>query len=652
MPTRTLRRLHYRPTGDLRNRGTRQFAGTTVLRDPRSTEQLQVQADRLLTEIKILTARLAAVSDVAVAVNSSLRPDDILDVIVHKVRHALGFDYCAIGLMRDHGDEYSVRPLVWPEGTVRSKGEQTFGVTDGLPGTVMSNGKPLIVDDLTERPLKVRPAHFLGTLHPELEGTMTAAGLHSVLALPLIVSGEVLGCLMFAKCEADYYDQDDLQLAYLLAMLLAAALHNSRLFDAESRRSHQLQMLSEVGQTATSILDPAALLSQIPPVIQANFHYDVAKIGMLEEDEVVYVSSAQFISGCPHPEDMRLVVARNGMPLGIVGLSVYTGQMVLVRNVFEDARWADVADSLSGPHIRSVLVIPMAARDRVLGVLHFESERADAFSAADVSILNSLANQLGVALDNARLYQQLNELFHGYIAPQVASTLLDNPMNAQLGGQRRMVTVLFADLDGFTGLSEQVPPEELLELLNACLGAATEAIQECGGTIDKYMGDAVMALFNAPQDQPDHAWRAMRAAVSMQRKLRALTGTWEHKMRFSIGLNSGEAVVGNIGSESLRNYTAIGDTVNLAKRIQEAAAPGQVLVSESTHEAAVTSAAHADGMTGGDDNIVSHCLGTVEIKGRSKPAVLYEISPYTAPLSLPEKRKVFRNGGTRLLASE
>jgi class 3 adenylate cyclase len=299
--------------------------------------------------------------------------------------------------------------------------------------------------------------------------------------------------------------------------------------------------------------------------------------------------------------------------------------MAHVPNAFEDDRWADVSGSVSGPHIRSVLVIPMSARNHVLGVLHFESEQTDAFSAADISILQSLANQLGVALDNARLYQQLNDLFHGYIAPQVASTLLDNPSNAQLGGQRRDVTVLFADLDGFTGLSEQVPAEQLLELLNACLGVATEAILQYGGTIDKYMGDAVMALFNAPQDQPDHAWRAVKAAIAMQRKLRLVSKGWKHKMRFSIGINTGEAVVGNIGSASLRNYTAIGDSVNLAKRIQETAAPGQILISQQTH-ALATATANSKGKE--EEKIISDRVGTASVKGRSQPAEIYEIYPY------------------------
>jgi phosphoserine phosphatase RsbU/P len=473
MSTKVLRRLRYATTGELRKRETHALDATRYLREQQTPDQLLAQVDKLLTETNVLSARFTAISDMSVAVNSSLRPDDILEVIVVKSRRALDFDYCALGTLNEDGGTYTLRPLVWPEGDIPSAGTQTFDVIDGLPGSVASSGKPLMVQNLTERPLKVRPARFLGMLHPDLEGRLAAAGLRSLMVLPLIASGRTLGCLSFAKKETNYYNHDDMQLAYFFSMMLATALHNSRLFNAETRRSHQLQMLTEIGQTATSILDPSTLLARIPPMIQRNFGYGVAKIGLLEDDEVVYASAAQFIAGSPRPPDMRIRVSRNGMPVGIVGLAAYTGQMVLVPNVFEDDRWSDVADSLSGPHISSVLVIPMAARDRVLGVLHFESERTDAFSAADVTILQSLANQLGVALDNARLYQQLNDLFHRYIAPQVASTLLDNPMNAQLGGQKRQITVLFADLENFTGLSERVPPEELLELLNACRTSPT-----------------------------------------------------------------------------------------------------------------------------------------------------------------------------------
>ncbi len=639
MSSKTLKRTRYSATGELRKRGTRPLGDTGLLRDYQTSEQLLGQVDKLLNESEKLARRFTAISDLSVAINSSLRPDDILDVIVSKAQNALDFDYCGIGLLNEGGGAYMLRPLVWPDGTVESPGTQIFDVSDGLPASVIESGKPLMVQNLTERPLKVRPARLIGLLHPELEGKLAAVGLRSLMALPLHASGQTLGCIVFAKCEADCYYQDDMQLAYLFSGLLATALHNSQLFDAEAKRSRRLQLLNEIGQTATSILDPTELIAKVPPLVQAYFGYDVAKIGLIEKEQIVYASSAQAISGSLHPADTRLPISVNGRPAGIVGPAVSTGQMVLVPNIFEDDRWADVSGSLTGPHIRSVLVIPMSARDKVLGVLHFESEKIDAFSSADITILQSLSNQLGVALDNARLYQQLNELFHGYIAPQVASTLLDNPTNARLGGQRREITVLFADLNGFTTLSEKVAPERLLELLNACLGVATEAILEYGGTIDKYMGDAVMALFNAPQDQPDHSWRAVRAAISMQRKLRALTARWEHKMIFAIGVNTGEAVVGNIGSSMLRNYTAIGDNVNLAKRIQEAAAPGQILVSQQTYNLALATAVVTDDNIE-DESVVAYHVGTASMKGRRQPAVIFEVYPYTSPLpTLPTQRR-------------
>ncbi|MFL5732715.1 MAG: GAF domain-containing protein [Chloroflexia bacterium] len=629
MTTKSLRRMRHTPTGPLRKLGTRPLGETGLLRDQQSTEQLLAQLDKLLVETEVLATRFTATSDVAVAVNSSLHLDNILDVLVEKARPALGFDYCAVGMLQEGGQTYSLRSLAWPRNYVDSMGTQTFNAREGLPGSVLSSGRPLTVQNLSERPLKVRPARFTGMLHPGLEGRLAAAGLRSIMVLPLIASGHIIGCLSFAKSDPDYYSQDDLQIAYLFSMLLATALQNSRLFDAESRRSHQLQMLSEIGHIATSILDTATLLAKIPPLVQTYFGYDVVKIGLLDKEDIVYAAEAQYIAGSPHPPAVRLKNSNNGMPVGVVGLATYTGQMVLVPNVYEDERWSDIANSLAGPHIHSVLIIPMSARDRVLGVLHFESSKPDAFSSAAVSILQSLGNQLGVALDNAALYQKLNELFHGYIAPQVASTLLDDPLNAQLGGQKREVTVLFADIDGFTGLSEELPAEELLELLNQCLGVATEAILEYGGTIDKYMGDAVMALFNAPQDQPDHAWRAVQAAIMMQRKISELTASWEHKLIFSIGLHSGEAVVGNIGSDSLRNFTAIGDTVNLAKRIQEFAATGQVLITKDTYGLALVTA--PEEVMSNASRLVVHLLGTATVKGRSKPAVIYDVDPYVEP---------------------
>src|SRR5438874_4446045 len=120
MTSKTLRRTRYIPTGELRKRGTRPLGDTGLLRDHQTPEQLLGQVDKLLTESELLAVRFAAISDLSVAINTSLRPDDILDVIVSKARHALGFDYCSIGMLNEGGGAYMLRPLVWPIGTAES----------------------------------------------------------------------------------------------------------------------------------------------------------------------------------------------------------------------------------------------------------------------------------------------------------------------------------------------------------------------------------------------------------------------------------------------------------------------------------------------------------------------------------------------------
>src|SRR5438874_12814500 len=133
MTIKTARRARYAPTGPLRKRGTRPLGDTGLLREMQPSEQLLAQVDKLLNETELISARFAAISDVALAINSSLRPDDILEVIVDKADHALGFDYCAVGMLSEDGTQYMLRPLAWPEGEVADSGDQIFSQEDGLP---------------------------------------------------------------------------------------------------------------------------------------------------------------------------------------------------------------------------------------------------------------------------------------------------------------------------------------------------------------------------------------------------------------------------------------------------------------------------------------------------------------------------------------
>ncbi len=185
----------------------------------------------------------------------------------------------------------------------------------------------------------------------------------------------------------------------------------------------------------------------------------------------------------------------------------------------------------------------------------------------------------------------IKSAFKQYLSPEVIGQLLNHPERLRLGGERRELSIYFSDLAGFTSISESLDPEALTGLLNDYLTAMTDIIHEEGGTVDKYEGDAIIAFWNAPLDQPDHALRAVRAAVRCQRRLAELRPEFQQRtdkpFRMRIGLNTGPAVVGNLGSHTRFDYTMLGDAVNLAARLEgvNKVFGTETLLSESTLEA-------------------------------------------------------------------
>ena len=209
------------------------------------------------------------------------------------------------------------------------------------------------------------------------------------------------------------------------------------------------------------------------------------------------------------------------------------------------------------------------------------------------------------------LHERVDRLLHQYLSPEVASTLIEDPALAALGGREVDVTVLFADLRGFTSFSERAAPAEVVAMLNADFGVAVPALIAEGGTVVQFMGDAVMAIFNAPRPQPDHALRAARAALAMQRAVGEMPGAGTRPL-FRVGLNSGPALVGNIGAAEIRSFSAIGDTTNLAARLQTYAPQGSIVIGASTYDLI-------------RDEAVVRPLGSPQLKGKSQPVDVYEL---------------------------
>lgn len=264
-----------------------------------------------------------------------------------------------------------------------------------------------------------------------------------------------------------------------------------------------------------------------------------------------------------------------------------------------------------------VVVVPLEVEDAAAGVLILERfERA--FSATERRFIDLIARQLSLQLDNTRLYRKLDALFHQFMPPEVASQLVSDPEQAALGGRIREITVLFADLRGFTSFSERSSPERVVGLLNRYFSAAVPVIMKHGGTVTTFIGDALMALFNAPVLQPDHVLRAGRAGLAMQAEIRDIASDGSEAPRFRVGINTGPALIGNIGSTQRRTYTAIGDTVNVASRLEGKAEPGEVVIGQATYMA-----------LGGVARV--RPLGALRVKGRGQPVEAFVLDRLQEP---------------------
>jgi adenylate cyclase len=213
---------------------------------------------------------------------------------------------------------------------------------------------------------------------------------------------------------------------------------------------------------------------------------------------------------------------------------------------------------------------------------------------------------------------RIRKAFESYVAPTVVQQMLKHPEALRLGGERRVITLLFTDIRGFTTMSENLNPEALVNLLHEFLNPMSNIIINQGGTIDKYMGDAIMALFGAPLEQPDHASKACRAALEMKDTLEALNRQWEEEgrppLKIGVGVNSGPVAVGNMGSDRLFDYTAIGDNVNLASRLEglNKYYGTNILISQATAEAL-------------ENGFILRDVDRVQVKGKAQAAGIFEL---------------------------
>jgi adenylate cyclase len=297
---------------------------------------------------------------------------------------------------------------------------------------------------------------------------------------------------------------------------------------------------------------------------------------------------------------------------------------LLVMDAKEEARLLG-SESMAISGMQSAMCAPLASRDRLFGLLYVDNlSRRGTFSQDDLEVFAVIAAQAGLAIDRVMARSEVQRqgvhlsAFERFLSPAISRKICAEAADIRLGGESQRITVLFADVRGFTAMAEKMNAREAVEVLNDFLTRMTDVIFEHEGTLDKYLGDGVMALFGAPLALQNDAQAAVRAASGMQRSLEELNGTsGKALLQIGIGIHTGEAVVGFLGTQRRMEYSAIGDTVNVASRLCSQADPGQIVISAATRARLGQNAACCP-------------LAPMKLKGRNEPIEVHEVLWRTA----------------------
>src|SRR5919205_253611 len=372
----------------------------------------------------------------------------------------------------------------------------------------------------------------------------------------------------------------------------------NREMEALRRKAEILGVLYEMSKTLASVFDLKAIFAKATDIIFRVTPADrvvallaEGKVNGNEEDFNLFPIATRTRDANLEAHAKKLTIGRT------ITRKVMKDRVALLsQDAASEAQFAGV-ESIVSQGVRSTICAPLVAESGVHGAIY--ADRLDPFAAFtpdDLELISAVAAQTAVAVENVRAHERLAReevarANYGRFLPEyVVKQMLENPESFKLGGVSQTITILFADIRGFTRISEHAAPEKIVNLLNRYFSAMTDIIFAHGGTLDKYLGDGLMALFGAPTTTPDDASNALNAAVAMQRRLlginRELHDEGFPEIGVGMGLHTGEVVVGYIGSDRRSEYTAIGDTVNTSSRLESNARGGEILISDATAKAA------------------------------------------------------------------
>src|SRR5262245_3054678 len=414
------------------------------------------------------------------------------------------------------------------------------------------------------------------------------------------------------------------------------------------RRVKELTALTDASMAINSVMNADRLLEEILELSRDVMTAEASSLLVLDRE----TSKLHFVVARGTAEQ-ALKSTTVDLGQGIAGWVAQTGEPLLIADAYEDPRFDPSYDQRTGFRTRSILTVPIVIKGVIAGVVQVMNKvSTETFDDRDLRLFQSFASMASIALENARLFEQTRhmaddlrkaleaerrlaiekEKMGAYLPKQAVDEIVRNrEQQLALGGKLVRATILFSDIQAFSRLTERMVPEAVVSFLNEYMTAMTRIVEDGGGIIDKFIGDGIMAAFLPGDAEDNHALRAVHAGMRMQQRLRELRAGWRLSrpelagIQARIGINTGEVVSGNIGSQTRIDYTVVGDNVNLTARIEASARVGEVHVSEATYLAI-------------EKYVTATRLDPITVKNRMQPVRVYAVAVPEAPASTDSAR--------------
>ncbi|MGH7342461.1 MAG: GAF domain-containing protein, partial [Candidatus Rokuibacteriota bacterium] len=501
----------------------------------RARISLDIQRARTLHTLFSISREMTSILDL----------EPLLERIATLVKSLI--DYDMLGIFRA---DLKANRLLWLGGVgydAERARTREYRADEGTCGRAIRLREPVRVGDVTKDADYYPP-----------EGDV----LSSNLAVPLIHMDRVVGVLNMESRRPHFFTNEHATIMTTLAGPIAVAMENARLFEEQRHHGLALEMLHEIGQEVASILDIDFLLDRIGDLTRRMVEHELFAVFLLDEQAGRF--SWRTARGYD-PEFVRDKLFQLGE--GVISRAVQRREAVVVDDAAADPDFV-APRALDGRPIRSELAVPLIVHDRVLGVVALESTAPRHFTPRHARLMTVLASQVAIAIQNAELYREIRDQararqqeaerirkrFESYVTPHIAERLFGDPAGKALAGERRVVTVLVADIRGFTPVAEALPVEATARFLQEFFSLLTHVVFKYEGTVDKLLGDALMAVYGAPVAHdprygPSDPQRAVFAALDMRDAFGRLRDKWwaEHaelgSLDLCVGISTGTCVV-------------------------------------------------------------------------------------------------------------